>query len=151
MYNRVILMGNLTRDIELKHTSTGTVVAKSGLATNRRFKASDGSQKEEVMFIDLTFFGRTAEIAGQYLSKGRRILIEGRLVLNQWTAQDGSKRSRHSIMVETMKMLGSRVEEIVARQQNHGTHHEKPFVSSTNLDNSPEPPRFQIDENEVPF
>jgi single-strand DNA-binding protein len=105
MYNRVILAGNLTRDVEIRYTPSGSAVGKVGIATNRRFKGANGEQKEEVMFIDLTFFGRTAEIANQYLSKGSKVLIEGRLVLEQWTAQDGTKRSRHSITVDNLQML----------------------------------------------
>jgi single-strand DNA-binding protein len=110
MYNRVILVGNLTRDMEIRYTQSGSAIGKVGIATNRRYKAQSGEQKEEVMFIDLTFFGRTAEIANQYLRKGSKVLVEGRLVLEQWTAQDGTKRSRHSVTVENMQMLDSRGE-----------------------------------------
>jgi len=108
MFNRVILLGNLTRDVELRYTPSGTPVGKVGIATNRRFKNARGEQQDETMFIDLSFFGRTAEIANQYLRKGSKILVEGRLVLEQWTAQDGTRRSRHSVSVDTMKMLDAR-------------------------------------------
>jgi single-strand DNA-binding protein len=111
MFNKVILIGNLTRDIELRHTQNGLAIAHTGIATNRRFKAANGEDREEVLFIDLSFFGRTAEISQQYLHRGSRIMVEGRLKLEQWTAQDGSKRSKHSITVEGMKMLDGRREE----------------------------------------
>ena len=82
MYNRVILVGNLTRDVEIRYTPSGSAISKVGIATNRRYKSSAGEQKEEVMFIDLTFFGRTAEIANQYLRKGSKVLVEAVWFLN---------------------------------------------------------------------
>jgi single-strand DNA-binding protein len=108
MFNKVILAGNLARDVEMRYLISGTAVATTAIATNRRYKASDGTQKDEAMFIDVTFWGRTAEIANQYLKKGSQVLVEGRLTLEQWTATDGSKRSKHAIAVETLQMLGSR-------------------------------------------
>lgn len=108
MFNRVIMLGNLTRDCELRYLPNGGAVCTTGLATNRKFKKTDGSQGEEVCFIDITFFGRTAEIANQYLSRGKKVLVEGRLKLDQWTDQSGAKRSKHSITVETLQMIDSR-------------------------------------------
>ncbi|TQV62334.1 MAG: single-stranded DNA-binding protein [Sulfurovum sp.] len=107
MYNKIILVGNLTRDIELKNVN-GLTIGSVGLATSHKYKTQSGEQKDEVMFIDVTFFGRTAEIANQYLRKGSKVLVEGRLTFQQWTAQDGSKRSKHSVTVEAMKMLDSK-------------------------------------------
>ena len=108
MFNKVILVGNLTRDLELRYTPGGTAVASTGIATSRRFKGADGQQKEEVCFVDLTFFGRTAEIANQYLRKGSKVLVEGRLKYDTWEDQNGMKRSKHSITVENMTMLDSK-------------------------------------------
>jgi len=108
MYNKVILAGNLTRDIEIRYTQSGSAIGSTAIATSRKFKSATGEQKEEVLFIDLTFFGRTAEIANQYLRKGSKVLVDGRLKLDQWTAQDGSKRSKHTVTVENLQMLGSR-------------------------------------------
>jgi single-strand DNA-binding protein len=105
MFNKVILIGNLTRDVELRYLPSGQALAKCGIATNRRFKDANGMQKDETMFIDFTVWGRSAEIANQYLRKGSRVLLEGRLTLEQWTDQNGQKRSRHSITVENLKML----------------------------------------------
>jgi len=108
MYNKIILAGNLTRDIEIKYTQSGSAIGNTAIATSRKFKAQDGTQKEEILFVDITFFGRTAEIANQYLRKGSKVLVDGRLKLDQWTATDGSKRSKHSVIVEEMKMLGGK-------------------------------------------
>lgn len=110
MFNKVILVGNLTRDVELRYLPNGSALAKIGLATNRRYKKQDGSQGEEVCFVDVNLFGRTAEVANQYLRRGSQVLIEGRLVLESWTDNNGQKRNKHSITAESMQMLGSRNE-----------------------------------------
>ena len=110
MYNKIILAGNLTRDIEIRYTQGGSAIGNTAIATSRKFKSQTGEQKEEVLFVDLTFFGRTAEVANQYLRKGSKVLVDGRLKLDQWTAQDGTKRSKHSVTVENLQMLGSRDE-----------------------------------------
>lgn len=107
MFNKVILVGNLTRDIELRYSQSGMGIAKTAIATSRKF-SSNGEKKEEVCFIDITFFGRSAEIANQYLRKGSKILVEGRLNFEQWVDQNGGKRSKHSVTVENMQMLDSR-------------------------------------------
>lgn len=107
MFNKIILVGNLTRDIELRYTSGGTALAKTAIATTRKF-SNNGEKKEEVCFVDITFFGRSAEIANQYLRKGSKCLVEGRLMFEQWTDQQGQKRSKHSVTVETMQMLDSK-------------------------------------------
>lgn len=105
MFNKVVMIGNLTRDPELKYLPSSTAVCTLGLASNRRFKKTDGSQGEEVCFIDAVLFGRSAEIANQYLRKGKRVLIEGRIKHDTWSDQNGQKRSRHSIVCEAMTML----------------------------------------------
>jgi len=126
MYNKVILVGNLTRDVEIRYTSSGSALSKVGIATNRRFKSATGEMKDETMFIDLTFFGRTAEVANQYLRKGSKVLVEGRLVLEQWVAQDGTKRSRHSITVENMQMLDTRADSAQNNQYSNGGYNSAP-------------------------
>lgn len=110
MYNKVVLVGNLTRDVEIRYSQSGSAIGNVGIATSRKWKTPTGEQKDEVMFIDLTFFGRTAEIANQYLRKGSKVLVDGRLVFQQWTAQDGSKRSKHAVTVETLQMLDTKAE-----------------------------------------
>lgn len=108
MYNKIVMVGNLTRDIELRYLPSGAAIAKSAIATSYKYKTSTGEQKDEVCFLDFNIFGRSAEVANQYLRKGSKVLLEGRLVLEQWTAQDGTNRSKHSLRVDTMKMLDSK-------------------------------------------
>jgi len=107
MFNKVVLVGNLSRDIELRYSQSGTAVANTAIATSRKFTAN-GEKKEEVMFIDITFFGRSAEVANQFLRNGSKVLIEGRLQIDQWVGHNGGKRSKHSVVVETMNMLDSK-------------------------------------------
>jgi single-strand DNA-binding protein len=107
-FNKVILVGNLTRDPELRYTPKGTAVAKVGLAVNRNWTSESGEKKEEVTFVDVDIFGRTAENVSQYMRKGRPILIEGRLKFDQWDdKQTGQKRSRLGVIAETVQFLGS--------------------------------------------
>ncbi len=108
MFNKVIIVGNLTRDIELKYAPSGTAIGSTGIASTRKFKGGDGQMKEEVLFVDITAFGRTAEVMNQYLRKGSKILVEGRLKLDSWTDQNGGKRSKHSVTIENMTMLDSK-------------------------------------------
>jgi single-strand DNA-binding protein len=104
-YNKILLMGNLTRDPQLSYTPSQTAVVDFGLATNRRWTAQDGSQREETCFVDCRAFGRQAENMNKYLSKGRLVFIEGRLTFDTWTAQDGTKRSRHRVTVENCQFM----------------------------------------------
>ena len=106
-FNRVILMGNITRDFEVKYLQSGMAVTEIGLAVNDRRKNQAGEWVEEVTFVDITLWGRTAEVAGEYLTKGSPVLIEGRLKLDQWEA-DGQKRSKLKVVGERMQMLGGR-------------------------------------------
>ena len=107
--NKVYLIGNLTRDQEIRYTPKGTAVADTAIAINRIYKGEDGEKKEGVTFIDLTFWGRQAEIAQEYLRKGRPVFIEGRLQLDTWDdRQTGQKRSRLRVIAENLQMLGSR-------------------------------------------
>jgi single-strand DNA-binding protein len=108
-FNKVILLGNLTRDPELKYTPKGTAVAQIGLAVNRVYSNDQGEKVEEVTFVDVDLFGRTAEIANEYLRKGRPVLIEGRLKLDSWDdKQTGQKRSKLRVIGEAMQLLGGR-------------------------------------------
>ena len=107
-FNKVILVGNLTRDPELRYTPKGTAIAKIGLAVNRVWTNEAGEKKEDVTFVDVDVFGRTAENVGQYMRKGRPILIEGRLKLDQWDdKQTGQKKSKLGVVAETVQFLGS--------------------------------------------
>lgn len=107
-YNRVILLGNLTRDPELRYIPSGTAVSEIGLAVNDRRKGANGEWIEETTFVDVTLWGRTAEIASEYLSKGSPALIEGRLKLDTWETNDGQKRSKLKVICEKMQLLGGR-------------------------------------------
>ena len=110
-YNKVILMGNLTRDPEVRYTSGGTAIAKLGLAVNRRWKNQEGQMQEETTFVDVDAFGRQAETIGQYLKKGRPVMVEGRLKLDQWDdKQTGQKRSKLGVVLENFQFLDSRGE-----------------------------------------
>jgi len=104
-YNRVILVGNLTRDIELKYTPGGTAVTDIGMAVNDRRKTASGEWVDETTFVDVTLWGRTAEVASEYLGKGSPILVEGRLKLDTWET-DGQKRSKLRVVCDRMQMLG---------------------------------------------
>ena len=106
-FNRVILVGNITRDIELKYTQSSLAVTELGLAVNDRRKTQAGEWIEETTYVDVTLWGRTAEIAGEYLGKGSSVLIEGRLKLDTWE-KEGQKRSKLRVVGERMQMLGSR-------------------------------------------
>jgi single-strand DNA-binding protein len=111
-FNKVILVGNLTRDPQVRYTPSGTAVSDIGLAVNNSwFDKNTNQRREEVTFVDVTLWGRTAEIAGEYLAKGRQVLIEGRLQLHQWDDKEtGQKRSKLRVTCENMTMLGSRQE-----------------------------------------
>ncbi len=109
-YNKVILVGNLTRDPQVRYTPGGTAVTELGLAVSRTwFNKQTNQKQEDTTFVDITLWGRQAEVAGQYLAKGRPVLIEGRLQLDQWDDKEtGQKRSKLKVVGENMQMLGSR-------------------------------------------
>ncbi len=109
-FNRIILLGNLTRDPELRYLPSNTAVCNFGLATNHKWRDREGNQKEETCFVDCSAFGRAGETINQYMTKGRPLLVEGRLRLETWTAQDGGKRSRHSVIVDNFQFVGGRGE-----------------------------------------
>lgn len=159
MFNRVILIGNLTRDPELRYLPSGSAICNTAIATNRRFKKQDGSFGEDVCFIDIALFGRTAEIANQYLKKGSKVLVEGRLKLDSWTDQSGQKRSKHSVQVEVLQMLDSKQstsntdydghnENSEQTSQNHQNQNTQSKLTPQKQNNIPE---IDIDEDEIPF
>ncbi len=173
MYNKVIMVGNLTRDIELRYLPSGAAIAKSAIATSFKYKTQTGEQKDEVCFLDFNMFGRSAEVANQYLRKGSKVLLEGRLVFEQWTAQDGTNRNRHSLRVDTMKMLDSKSDSMGGGNQAYnpqgGGYNQAPAQQSQY--NNPSQnnyggmnegqqaqamptqkiPEIDIDEDEIPF
>src|SRR6266436_8799873 len=135
--NRVLLIGNLTRDPETRYTPKGTAVTDIGLAVNRAWKDDSGEKKEEVTFVDVTAFGRTAEVIQEYLKKGRPVFIEGRLQLDSWDdKQTGQKRSRLRVIAENLQMLGSRAD---SESGSSPADTQKPGAPA-----SPPPPQRQI-------
>lgn len=105
-FNKVILMGNLTRDIELRHTQGGMAIAKLGMAINRKW-TQNGEQKESTCFVDLTAFGKQAEILSQYVGKGSPLFVEGRLEYSTWESQDGGKRSKLEVVIDNFQFIGA--------------------------------------------
>jgi single-strand DNA-binding protein len=106
-FNKVILIGNLTKNPELRYTPNGTPVASFGLAVNRKFRQAE-DLKEEVCFIDIVVFGKQAEHCGQYLSKGNGVIVDGRLQQRRWETEDGQKRSKHEVVAQTVTFLPKR-------------------------------------------
>ncbi len=106
-FNKVLLMGNLTRDVELRATQGGTQVAKFGMAINRKWTGSNGQSNESTCFVDCTAFGKQADVLAKYVRRGSPLFVEGRLEFSSWTAQDGSKRSKLAVVVENFQFLGS--------------------------------------------
>lgn len=111
--NKVIMIGHLVRDIELRYTQSQMAIGKTAIAVTRKYTLN-GEKREETCFIDITFFGKQAEIANQYLGKGSKLAVEGYLKFEQWQDNNGQNRSKHSIAVESMEMLGD------AKQNNQG-------------------------------
>ena len=148
--NRVLLIGNLTRDPEVRYTPKGTAVAEIGLAVNRIYSGEDGEKKEETTFVDVTLWARQAEIAGQYLKKGRPVFIEGRLQLDTWDdKQTGQKRSRLRVVSESLQLLGS-------RQDGEGVSNAAPPRRSAPTaapPSRPEPrdPDLDVEPDDIPF
>jgi len=110
-YNRIIMMGNLTRDPQLTYLPSQTPVVEFGLASNRKWRAKDGTDRDETCFIDCRAYGKPAETISKYCKKGRSLLVEGRLTLDQWESPDGQKHSKHRIFVENFTFTDSRSSE----------------------------------------
>lgn len=151
-FNKVILVGNLTRDPEVRYTPKGSAVCDLGLAVNRQYSLEGGEKREEVTFVDVVLWARLAEIAGEYLKKGRPVLIEGRLQLDSWDdKQSGQKRTKLRVVGETMQLLGSR--------QGGGGEGEESMGGgrssmSSGRSSSPPPPKAppsEPDDDEIPF
>jgi single-strand DNA-binding protein len=149
--NRVLLIGNLTRDPEVRYTPKGTAVTEIGLAVNRSYTGEDGERKEETTFVDVTLWARQAEIAGQYLKKGRPVFIEGRLQLDTWDdKQTGQKRSKLRVVAENLQLLGSRQE-----GEGSGTSsappRRAPGPSTPPARTEPRDPDLDAEPDDIPF
>jgi single-strand DNA-binding protein len=148
--NRVLLIGNLTRDPEIRYTPKGTPVTEIALAVNRVYSGEDGEKKEETTFVDVTLWARQAEIAVQYLKKGRPVFIEGRLQLDSWDdKQTGQKRSRLRVVAENLQLLGS-------RQEGEGSAstsapRRTPSTSAPPVRPEPRDPDLDAEPDDIPF
>ncbi|MCA9262231.1 MAG: single-stranded DNA-binding protein [Planctomycetales bacterium] len=139
-FNRVILLGNVTRDVEVRYLQNGTAVTDLGLAVNDRRKGQSGEWIEETTFVDVTLWGRTAEVASEFLGKGSPVLIEGRLKLDTWET-DGQKRSKLKVVGERMQMIGSR-----GGGSGGGSGHSSEFSEPASASATSGPP-----EDDIPF
>lgn len=153
--NRVFLMGNLTRDPEVRYTPKGTAVAELGLAINRIYTADNNEKREETTFVDVTLWGRTAEIAGEYLKKGRPVFIEGRLQLDSWDdKQTGQKRSKLKVVGEAMQLMGGRGEGGGSGGGGGGGEHSSAPPRSQSAPPKQKPPAdpdLEPEEDDIPF
>lgn len=120
--NKVILIGNLTKNIDLKYLTTGVAVGESSMAINQVYKKQDGTKVQDTCFIDIVMYGRSAEISNQYLNKGSKLCIEGKLNFQQWSDQYGNKRSKHIVSVEKVEFLDVRSDDSNAQQATQDTN-----------------------------
>ncbi len=153
-FNKVILLGNLTRDPEVRYTPKGSAVCDLGIAVNRVYTTEGGEKREEVTYVDVVLWARLAEIAGEYLKKGRPIFIEGRLQMDTWDdKQTGQKRTRLRVVGETMQLLGSRPSGAGASGPTEATDEDRQSRSSGKP--TAAPPKSaapsEPDEDEIPF
>jgi single-strand DNA-binding protein len=147
-FNKVILLGNLTRDPEVRYTPKGTAVTELGMAVNRVYTAENGEKREETTFVDVTLWGRTAEIAGEYLKKGRPVLIEGRLQLDTWDdKQSGQKRSKLKVVGEGLQLIGGRPGGASGGADEEGSSAPRSSKSAPPPKAAPSAP----DDDEIPF
>lgn len=147
-FNKVILLGNLTRDVELRHTQGGTAVAKFGMAINRKW-SQQGEQKESTCFVDLVAWGKTAELIAQYVKKGSQLFVEGRLEFQSWEGRDGGKRSKLEVVVENFQFVGGRKE---AEEEEEPPPPKRPGKVRYRRDGpDPDQTHDSTDLNDIPF
>jgi single-strand DNA-binding protein len=150
-FNKVILLGNLTRDPEVRYTPKGSAVCDLGLAVNRVYTTDSGEKREEVTYVDVVLWARLAEIAGEYLKKGRPVFIEGRLQMDTWDdKQTGQKRTRLRVVGESMQLLGSRPAGTGAAAETAGEDRQTSGGAKTSAPPSKTAPSVP-DEDEIPF
>lgn len=160
MFNQMQCIGHLANEGQLRYLPSGQAIYKNSIATSHKWKDQSGLEKSETMFMDITMFGRSAEVANQWLKKGSKVFLQGRVILEKWTAQDGTNRNRHALRVDTMKMLDSKsdaqnqsmpphqpqtVQQSSAGQYNNaGTNYTQPPMDE-------KIPEIDIDEDSIPF
>lgn len=150
MFNKIVLVGHLTRDIELRYTQGGAAIGSSGIAVTRKYTLN-GEKREETCFIDITFFGKQAEVSNQYLQKGSKLLVEGRLKFDQWQDSNGQNRSKHSVAVEVMEMLGEPKQSNQGYQQGGYSNQRPQQRANTNPQTAPELRYPDIDSDDVGY
>ena len=148
-FNKVFLMGNLTRDPELRYTAGGTAVAGFGVAVNRRFKRQDGEQHEETCFVDVTAWGRQAEVVSEYLKKGRPIFLEGRLQLDSWEDKQGQKRNKLKVVLENFQFIGGR-DQAGGQGGGAGQRTSPPTQDQPAAEDAPEG-SYDVKDDDIPF
>ncbi|MGQ3684907.1 MAG: single-stranded DNA-binding protein [Candidatus Loosdrechtia sp.] len=141
--NKVFLMGNLTRDPELRYTPAGLAVASFGIAINSAWTAKSGEKKEEVCYVDVNIFGRRAEVVGEYFSKGSPIFIEGRLQYNQWETKDGQKRNTLRVVADNFQFIGG----LAKRQDGNNL----PSKEGKYVEDMPDDINLDIKNEDIPF
>ena len=150
--NKVILIGNCTRDPEVRYTPKGTAVADIGMAMNRYYSSDGGDRREETTFVDVTLWGRQAEVAGEYLKKGRPVYIEGRLQMDSWDDKNtGQKRTKLKVVGESMQLLGSR-DGGGSNSGNSGPSSDSSFNQSSNQSSAAnDGVQFDAEDDDIPF
>ena len=148
-YNKVILVGNLTRDPQMSYLPSQTAVVEFGLAVNRKWKDQQGNAKEEVCFVDCRSYGKQAETINQYMAKGRPILVEGRLQYDTWEGKDGTKRSKHRVVVERFQFLGGQAGRGAAPSPSAPSSRSAPPAPQT--EENIAPPSGEGDGENIPF
>ena len=148
-YNRVILIGNLTRDPQMSYLPSQTPVVEFGLAVNRKWRSTTGEQREETCFVDCRSYGKAAETFNQYMRKGRPVLVEGRLQFDSWEGKDGQKRSKHRIIVENFQFLSAGAG--APRGEGRAAEPSRQDASHVAPDESPDTPPDEQGADEIPF
>ena len=144
-YNKVLLIGRLTRDPQLSYTPNQTAIVDFGLAVNRKWKGQDGSERDETCFVDCTMFGRRAEVVNKYCKKGNPLFVEGRLTFDSWQAQDGSKRSKLRVTVENFEFLGG------GRTSGDGSGQVRESYGGAATAAAPAPAQPPVGDDDIPF
>ena len=156
-YNKIILEGHLTRDIEIRYTNSGTAVAQSSIAVSSKFKKQDGTQGEKTLFLEVVAFARLGEIMNQFLRKGSHVLLDGSLELDMWTKQDGSKGQKHKMQVREMQMLGNKGDAPAVVPDNGApapaqqSHYADVASTANKQTAAAQLPEIDIKEDELPF
>jgi len=150
-FNKVIILGNLTRDPELRVTSAGAPICKFGLASSRAFTTADGTRKEEVLFLDIDAFGRPAEVIAKYATKGKPLLVEGRLRYDQWEAPSGERRNKLTLVLESFQFVGAKPVDAHSGEELGSTHYDEHHASRAHTRTPMPAPSHTEPDEDIPF